>query len=524
MTKIINNAEDIIIETISEFCGAVCSTLGPGGKNVIISTGEVVPHVTKDGVTVSESIHYADPAKEAIISLIKESARKTASTVGDGTTTSTLLVKALVISGMSALKQVSSRKVFMDALENTLDDVKEYLEDMKVMIDKDSELLKSVISISSNSDAEVTKLVSEAVKHAGADGIINVEATDEIISEVITTKGASLDTRVLTSATGEYTTSNIVLIEGAIKEVFEIEAILQYAARTGTPIVIIAKEFSESVIKVVNVNNGRGKLQIVLAEAEGFSTFRMEILKDLGFLTGADIISTDGSTSHSLKGFNADNVGTVEKVIFNKHELILFPFEDKYTEEVDKLTESLKATYNEVKLDPNSARASHIKRRLSKYATVATIRVGGVTEGEVKEKKDRVDDAVCAVSAAVNGGVLPGGGMALYNAGQFLKNSKLKPDMNPDEGKAINVIIHACSAPISTLCSNAGIDWSIYCANEQLMQSENNVLDINELVIGDAFALGIIDPALVPINAILNAASVTKTLLKSKVIIIPDID
>ncbi len=522
--RIINNTEEIIIETVLEFCNAVCSTLGPGGKNVIIVTGNSVPHVTKDGVTVSESIHYNDPAKEAIVSLIKESARKTATTVGDGTTTSTLLVGSLVMAGLQALQTVKSKKDFFDAFEMAIDDITEYLDNTKLMIEKDSELLKSVISISSNGDSEVIKLVSEAVKHAGADGIINVEATDEVTSTVVTTNGASLETRVLTNINAENEPSSVVLIDGAVKEVFEIEAILQSASKSKVPVIIIAKEFSENVIKVVNINNGRNMLRVVLAEAEGFATFRTEILKDIAYLTSADILSIDGSTQHSLKGFGTDNYGTVEKFIAGKNELILFPFEDKYTEELDIKVALLKQEYNNVKLDPNSAPATHLKRRLSKYATVATIKVGGVTEAEVKEKKDRVDDSVCAVSAAVNGGVLPGGGMALYNAGKSLLANKQGTDMTGDEVAAIRIIVTACSAPIITLCSNAGVDWKDYCDKPELQDNENFVLDINELKVGDAFELGIIDPALVPINAILNAASVTKTLLKSKVIIIPDTD
>lgn len=520
--KIVKNSAEIVLETVTEFCDAVCSTLGPGGRTVIIADSDGdIPHVTKDGVTVSESIKYSDPTKQAIVSLIKESARKTATAVGDGTTTSTLLVKHMISNGLNAISICDSAKAFIDYFDEAISDVIEYLEDTKTIIDKDSDLLTSVITISSNNDQEVIDLVNKAVKSAGVDGIINVESTDSLISEVTTTNGASLDTRVFTKSKSEKTETGIILIEGPISDVYQIEHILRHIRTTNQPFIIIAKEFSDTVQRVIDVNKSRSFIDVTLAEAEGFSSYRLEILRDIAAITGATILSVDGSTSTLLRDYLPMHTGVVEKAIISPNEIILFPFEDKITPETDKLVKELKAAYNEVKLDANSAPGTHIKRRLSKYSSVATIRVGGATQAEVAEKKDRVDDAVCAVSAAVNGGVLPGGGMALYYAGQFMK-SKLTDDLPFDKKSALSVVIDACTAPIKTLCGNAGVDWDKYSSNPLFKDSETTVLDLDSLEVGDAFTLGIIDPALVAINAITNASSVTKTLLKSKVIIIPE--
>jgi len=520
--QIIKNSADIVIETVREFCDAVCSTLGPGGRTVIIANGDGdIPHVTKDGVTVSESIKYADATKQAIISLIKESARKTAIAVGDGTTTSTLLVKNMVIDGLTALNICDSTKAFLEFFDEAISDVVEYLEDTKTIINKDSDLLHSIITISSNNDQEVIELVNKAVKSAGVDGIINVETTDNLVSEVIITNGASLDTKVYTKTKSEKTDVNIVLIEGPVSDIYQIEQVLRQASVSKQPYIVIAKEFSADVQRVVDINRSRSFADITLAEAEGFSSYRLEILRDIASITGATILSIDGSTSTLVRDYSVIHNGLVEKAIIGPNELILFPFEDKITPEVEKLVKELKIAYNEVRLDANSAPGTHLKRRLSKYSSVATIKVGGATQAEVIEKKDRVDDAVCAVSAAVNGGVLPGGGMALYYAGQFMK-SKVRDDMSFDAKSALSIVVNACVAPVQMLCSNAGIDWSKYADDPRFSDSETTVLDIDSLEIGDAFTLGIIDPALVAINAMINASSVTKTLIKSKVIIIPD--
>lgn len=524
--KIVSDSGSLILNTVVEFCDAVCSTLGPGGRTVIIAAD--TPHVTKDGVTVSESIRYADPAKNAIVDLIKESARKTAQSVGDGTTTSTLLVKEMVASSFAALGKEPSRKAFLDVLDETISDVVEYLEDTKTTIEKDSELLESIISISSNRDSEVIELVNKAVKAAGVDGIINVESTDNLISTVDITSGASLDTRVFTRSKSEKELPYIVLIEGPVTDVYQMQPILVAAAQYSVsssnrrPFIVIAKEFSQEVQRVVEINKTRNSLDVTLAEAEGFSSYRLEILRDIAMLTGATIMSVDGSLKEHIRDMSTSWFGQVEKAIIGPNEIILFPFEDKYTPEVDALVKGLKIAYNEVKLDPNSAPGTHLRRRLSKFSSVATIKVGGATQAEVIEKKDRIDDAVCAVSAAVNGGVLPGGGMALYYAARFIRRNKYREDLPDIVKAAIRVVINACSAPIYTLCKNAGIDWFTYSSNEAFKESENMVLDIDTLEVGDAFKLGIIDPALVAINAVTNAASVTKTLIKSKVIIIPD--
>jgi len=520
--KILNNSADILLETVTEFCDAVCSTLGPGGRTVIIANSDGdIPHVTKDGVTVSESIRYADPTKQAIVSLIKESARKTAAAVGDGTTTSTLLTKTMVTEGLNAMNICDSIKAFLEYFDEAISDVVEYLEDTKTLINKDSELLHSVITISSNNDQEVIDLVNKAVKSAGVDGIINVEATDNLVSDVTITNGASLDTKVYTKVKSEKADTNIVLIEGPISDIYQIEQILRQASASKQPYIVIAKEFSVDVQRVVDINRSRSFADITLVEAEGFSSYRLEILRDIASITGATILSIDGSTSTLLRDYSVDHNGLVEKAIIGPNELILFPFEDKITSEVEKLVKELKAAYNDVKLDANSAASTHFKRRLSKYSSVATIKVGGTTQAEVIEKKDRVDDAVCAVSAAVNGGVLPGGGMALYYAGRFME-SKRQATMSFDQQSALAVVISACYIPVRVLCSNAGIDWDKYSSDPKFADNETTVLDIDSLEIGDAFTLGIIDPALVAINAMINASSVTKTLIKSKVIIIPD--
>lgn len=508
---------------VEEFCNAVVGTMGPGGKNVIIDQGDIVPLVTKDGVTVSESISYTDPYKNAIVSLIKEAARKTGNEVGDGTTTSTLLAKMLIIQGLDKLTGSINRYEFFEALDEASMIVTDYLNDSITEVENDHGILESIVKISTNSDEAITKLIMEAVDKAGADGIINVKKYDEPTTAVSVTDGASINSTVFIDQPTEYETADIVLVEGPITDVNDIVPILKHASLVGN-VVLVAKEFDERVLKVLQINRKQYKANVIAVEAEGFGNGRVEVLERLSHVTGATVLSSDKSTSTDVRDFSAVHAAAVSEVNINPSEVVFTPTRNIDPKEREQIVNDLKTRYNAAKVDMNNtAKATQLKRMLSKYSNVATIYVGGTTEGEVVEREARVTDAVCAVSAAINGGVLPGGGRALECAIKALKEAKKKCTSKSSRNTALDVMIEACRAPIATLCANVGIYWSDYEGKEEF-KDENMTLDLINLKVVNAFKSGILDPALVSINAVRNSISVAKTILRTNVAVLPDID
>lgn len=516
--KEVTNAKELrekLREVLDEYCGAVASTMGPGGRTVIISQGGL-PHVTKDGVTVSESIHFSDPYKEDITSLIKEAARKTAKEVGDGTTTSTVLAKNFIEASLLILQSTNlTRKAFLDHLESLVDYLIEYLDDMKVNVEMDSSLLKSIVSISCNGDKEVTELIMKATEIAGIDGMINVEQVETVDSIVTGSGGSHIESRVHIEEPVELEKPILVLNEGRIERPNQIISLLRYSAAekelqgSPQPIILIAKEFNEDVVRVCSLNRIKGIASVYLVEAEGFGETRLKILKILASIADAPVYSTDASTENDFKNIQVVDSGKIGKAIIRKNETILIPdydLKETFNTEIQLLQTKLKQDG----LTPGGK--SNLERMLSKYSTTATIKVGGVTVAEATERKDRVDDAVRAAAAAVTGGVLPGGGTAIYTACKMVEQKG--PDMvNID---VLAVLKDVCSAPLKTLTANLGTDFDF-----EYLDEENSVINLTTGEIVNAFNEGILDPALVTINAIQNAFSVAKTIINSNFYILP---
>lgn len=521
-TKIYKSDSKELINIVQEFCRTVYSTMGPGGKNVIIDTGEAVPLVTKDGVTVAESISFADPYKNSIASLIKETARKTGSEVGDGTTTSTLLTEKLITHGINTLALPGiNHYEFFEVLDEAVMLVTDYLSDSIVGVENNTSLLEAIVKISTNSDEAITKLIMEAVEAAGADGIINVNKSDSQISTITTSNGASITSKVYTEKSIDALEMAMVLVEGPITDVNQVVEILRFSQHTGKAVILVAKEFDSRVLKILQANRYQMKATVIAVEAEGFGSNRLDILETMSKLLNCVLYSTEQSTSVDITQFRPDDVPIVYNVNISQNEVVFTPEEQMDIETKEKLINELKTAYNLAKRSPNSAESIHLKRKLSKFSKIATINVGGTTEGEVAEREARVTDAVCAVSAAINGGVLPGGGRALQCASKILEVAAGNENCSETRRQALMVLHTACNSPIETLCENVGINWSDYKDRIEF-EDENVTLDLITLAVVNAFDSGILDPALVAINAVRNSASVAKTILRSNYVIIPD--
>lgn len=525
--KIITSFKDAksgIDRVLHDFTHSVLSTLGPLGKTIVLSSeGDEVPHVTKDGVTVSESIYYKDQLMNSVAALLKESARKTSEEVGDGTTTSVLLAISLIRESRKSLGVLPNFRGYLDGVDKAIDFVVEYLQEEVREVEMGSKELKGVINISSNNDADVTDMLVELTETIGPHGIIDVKVGDNNVTNVESYEGASIDSRVVvkpgTGKTHEVIVpANIVLVEGAIVTVNEIKNILTDSAASKIPLVIVAKEFSEVVINAVNVNNRNNSISAVLVEAEGFGNSRLEILKDIAAVTGATIVSTDGSVGHLLRSFQPDYYGFVSGLVATEREVILYC--DKVNLELESTVKRKEKLIKEYEDNTDVTNNTLYRRRLSKFVRVATIYVGGDTKAQAMEAKDRIDDAVAAISAAVNGGVLPGGGAALIRAMQILEARGDAFEAGAEEwGKT--AVMNLCEAPLHVLVQNAGFELPEDVI-EKLQKNPNLAYDIVEKRIVDAYETGILDPALVLIKALANAAAVNRSIVNSNAFIIEE--
>jgi chaperonin GroEL (HSP60 family) len=521
----ISKDPDVVLNVLHKFCEPVTSTLGPNGCTVIIHDNESnLPHVTKDGVTVSESINFSDPREQAIASLIKEAARKTAASVGDGTTTSVLLVEQMLLRGLSNLSTVKSRRDFFEGFDLAFERLVDILTENNVPITKDSTLLESVVRISANGDDKLCKLIMSAVKASGPDGLVSAELHDELRTFVDVKGGSSLEsTAFIPSKRWESTgIVDLILVAGPIKEVHEIKGILTMLSTSKNDCVIIAKEFSESVLNTVSVNNHRKSINVALVESEGFArNHRMDILEDLSAIFSVPIYSTDGSTDLPIKSWSSCATGPV-KAIVKPNETILFREDESWTPEAEERYAKLKKEYDDSKISTeedsviDSGLIRHLQRRIAKYNVVATIKIGAATQAEAAEMKDRVEDALCAVSAAVNGGITEGGGMALLKAAKSLIPAVDTMQVSADYKAGYMLVLNACSAPFSQLCKNSGLE--MVEIPEELL-APGNVFDFRDYEIVHFVDGGIVDPVLVPIACLTNATSVVKTILKSNSII-----
>jgi chaperonin GroEL len=514
---------DNLKKVIEDFTTTVTSTLGPGGRTVIIQNGDDIPHVTKDGATVAEAINFSDNFSQTVVSLLKESARRTAEEVGDGTTTSTLLSGKLIESGLHHLPSVENRRQFFAGINDYGSRLVDYLDDCKKIIVDDKKTIKNIINISSNSDEKIVTLLGDIVDNVGADGLINVEFADSNETTIQISDGASMESNspIVENKAKEYENPNLLLVEGAIHDVHIIKPALQFFMTDGKPVVIIAKEFSAEVIRTVQINNSNGKINVCLVEAEGFGSNRTEILEDLSNITGATIISTDGSKEFLLRNFESKWLGIADKVIVSSRSTVIIPnpgLIEAQQQLIDLTISNLKDELKVSNIDEGVIR--NIKRRLSKYTKVATIKVGGATHAEAIESKDRIDDSVCAISSAVNGGIIPGAGSVLYIASnKMLEQLNERTDITPDFKRGAKLILETCQCPIKTILTNAGLNPDDFKLDTLEEDETIDVISGNRV---DAYESGIIDPVMASKKAIVNAIAIAKTILNSSSFVIEE--
>ncbi len=508
-------AREKIKRGVSALAEAVKVTLGPKGRNVIIEESFGTPHITKDGVTVAKKIELEDADENIGAQMVKEVANKTADKAGDGTTTATVLAEAIYIEGLRNVAAGANPIMLKRGMDQAVEIAVQELNRMAKPI-KDQSEVEQVASISANNDLEIGRLIAKAMQAVGKDGRITVEDAKKFETDVKVVKGMNFD-RGYQSA---YFMTNpetqeclledayILIHEGKISAAKDLIPILQAVAETGKPFLILAEDVEGEALTTLVINRIRAGLKVCAVKAPGFGDRRKAMLQDIAILTGGEVISEE--LGHKLESTTLEMLGRAKKIIVNKDETTVVEGAGK-KEAIDTRCEEIRSQVKETDSDYDREK---LEERLSKLAGgVAVILVGAATEVEAKEKKDRIDDAQHATRAAVEEGILPGGGVALIRCLPALR--KFAETLEGDAKTGVTIIMRALSSPLRQIVENAGMEGAIVLQRvESLPESEGfNALTCEYV---DMFQAGVIDPKKVVRLALQNAASIAALLLTTE--------
>jgi chaperonin GroEL len=512
------DAREKLKSGVDALANAVKVTLGPRGRNVVIQKSFGAPQVTKDGVSVAKEIELEDAVENMGAQMVKEVASKTSDLAGDGTTTATVLAQAMITAG---LKNVAAGANPMDLKRGIDAAVKVVVEDLKKQSEKigdDFDKIQQVAAISANNDDEIGTLIADAMKRVSKDGVITVEeakGTDTYVEEVL---GMQFDRGYLSpyfvtnteNMTTEYENPLILIHDKKISNLQEMLPILEKAAGSGRPLLIIAEDVESQALGVLVVNRLRGGLKIVAVKAPGFGDRRKAMLEDIAILTGGQVISEE--KGFTLEKAQMSDLGTCEKITVDKDNTTIVNGKGK-KEDIEARVAMIKSQIETTTSDYDKEK---LQERLAKLAGgVAVLNVGAPTEVEMKEKKDRVDDALHATRAAIEEGIVAGGGVALIRAIKSIEGMKGK---NDDETIGMGIVRKALEAPIRVIAENAGQEGSVVF--QKVYESAgahgyNARTDVYE----DLKVAGVVDPTKVTRVALENAASIAGMVLMTECVI-----
>ncbi|MBK8620226.1 MAG: chaperonin GroEL [Saprospiraceae bacterium] len=521
MAKIISfdsNARTKLKSGIDQLANAVKVTLGPKGRNVVIQKSFGAPVITKDGVTVAKEIELEDAVENMGAQMVKEVASKTADAAGDGTTTATVLAQAMVNAGMKYVTAGANPMDLKRGIDKAVHTVIADLKGQSEVVGSDFNKIKQVASISANNDEEIGSLIADAMKRVTKDGVITVEeakGTDTYVDEVI---GMQFDRGYLSpyfitnteNMTTEYENPLILIHDKKISNVQEIIPVLEKAVQTGRPLLIIAEDVDSQALGTLVVNRLRAGLKIVAVKAPGFGDRRKAMLEDIAILTGGTVISDE--QGYKLENAELSHLGQAEKITVDKDNTTIVNGKGKKADINARITQ-IKAQIDTTTSDYDREK---LQERLAKLAGgVAVLYVGAATEVEMKEKKDRVDDALHATRAAVEEGIVAGGGVALVRAIHSLE--KLT-GANEDENLGILIVKKALESPLRTIAENAGVDGSVVL-QEVLKAKGAKGYNARTDEYEDLKKAGVIDPTKVTRVALENAGSIASMVLTTECVI-----
>jgi len=512
------DAREKMLRGVDILANAVKVTLGPKGRNVILEKSFGAPRTTKDGVTVAKEIELEDKFENMGAQMVREVASKTNDEAGDGTTTATVLAQSIVKEG---LKAVAAGMNPMDLKRGVDLAVSKVVEDIKTRATKiaSSDEIAQVGTISSNGETEIGKMIAEAMDKVGNEGVITVEEAKSLETELDVVEGMQFDRGYLSpyfitnadKMIAELEDPFILLHEKKLANLQSMLPLLESVVQSSRPLLIIAEDVEGEALATLVVNKLRGGLKIAAVKAPGFGDRRKAMLEDIAVLTGGQVISED--LGIKLENVTLDMLGTAKKVSINKDDTTIVDGAGEKAD-IEARTGQIRRQIEETTSDYDREK---LQERLAKLAGgVAVIKVGGATEVEVKERKDRVDDALNATRAAVEEGIVPGGGTALLYASKSLDG--LKGD-NADQDAGVNIVRRAVQAPIRQIVANAGGEGSIVVG--KLLEQDDFKFGFNAQTAeyGDLIATGIVDPAKVVRTALQDAASVAGLLITTEAMV-----
>ena len=512
------DARDGLKRGVDALANAVKVTLGPKGRNVVIEKSYGAPHITKDGVTVAKEIELSDAAENMGAQLVKEVASKTNDQAGDGTTTATVLAQSIVNTGLKNVTAGANPLDLKRGIDKAVAAVVKSIQDMAVKVDGSNEKIKQVATISANNDATIGGLIAEAMEKVKEEGVITVEDAKGINTYVDVVEGMQFDRGYISpyfvtnteKMEAVYENPFILIYDKKISVMKDLLPVLEQTIQTGRALVIIAEDIDGEALATLVVNRLRGSLKVAAVKAPGFGDRRKEMLEDIAILTGGTVISEE--KGYKLEDANIQMLGQADKVSINKdNTTIVNGHGDK---------ESIAARAAQIKAQIATTTSDYdrekLQERLAKIAGgVAVIYVGAPSEVEMKEKKDRVEDALAATRAAIEEGIIPGGGVGYIRSIEAIKNMKGE---NEDETTGICIIKRALEEPMRQIVENAGLEGSVIIDRVKKGKKDFGFNARTETY-ENLLETGVIDPAKVSRVALENAASIAGMLLTTECVI-----
>lgn len=508
-----DTARNTLAEGVQKLTDAVKVTMGPRGRNVLIQKSFGSPNITKDGVSVAREIELKDPLENMGAQLVKQVASNTADEAGDGTTTATVLANAIFKEGLRNITAGANPVEVKRGMDKATEAILAELKGISKSI-KDKTEIAQVATISANSDEEIGNMIAEAMEKVGQDGVITVEEAKGISDELDVVEGMQFDRGYLSpyfitnseKMIAEIDNPYILLFDQKISNLKDLLPVLEQVQKTNRPLLIIAEDVEGEALATLVVNKLRGILNISAVKAPGFGDRRKAMLQDIAILTGGTVISEE--IGRTLESTTIDDLGQAARVVIDKDNTTI----------VDGVGDSaaVQARINEIKTQIEATTSDYDKEKLQERLAklsggVAVIKVGAATETEMKEKKDRVDDALSATKAAVEEGIVIGGGAALIRAA-----SKVNLDLEGDQKIGCEIILRAVKAPVKQIAENAGYDAGVVVNAIESADNENTGFNAASGEYVDMFEAGIIDPLKVERVALTNATSVSSLLLTTE--------
>ncbi|MGO8868096.1 MAG: chaperonin GroEL [Alphaproteobacteria bacterium] len=512
------DARTRLLRGVDILANAVKVTLGPKGRNVVLDKSFGAPRISKDGVTVAKEIELPDKFENMGAQMLREVASKTSDVAGDGTTTATVLAQAIVKEGAKAVTAGMNPMDLKRGIDLAVEKITDELKKRSKKVSTNEEIAQ-VGTISANGERDIGNMIAEAMKKVGNDGVITVEEAKSLSTELEVVEGMQFDRGYVSpyfvtdvdKMRTELEDPYILIHEKKLSGLQPILPLLETVVQTGKPLLLIAEDIEGEALATLVVNKLRGGLKVAAVKAPGFGDRRKAMLEDIAVLTKGEVISEE--LGIKLENVKLDMLGRAKKVVITKEETTIVDGAGKKSDiqarcgQIRQQIEETTSDYDREKL----------QERLAKLAGgVAVIRVGGATEVEVKERKDRVDDAMHATRAAVEEGVLPGGGVALLYAGKALDGVKGE---NSDQQHGIEIVRKALQSPVRLIAENAGVDGSVVVGKLLDQKSANHGFDAQNLEYVDMIKAGIIDPTKVVRSALQDAASIAGLLVTTEAMV-----